>query len=329
MEQAPELPPLHAAAVAGDVEEVARLLAEGTPVNSLESRGRSALIEAAICGHEAVIRLLLDKGGNPMLPDANERLPLNYAACRGHMGATRMLLQAAPQSVRFTNAAGHLAAHHATTSRAPNNLAMLELLLDAAPDTLTARTREPDGSTLLHGAAAFANAAACRLLLARAPSLLMQRMDSGQTAFELAIIMGSRSVQMRASWKPWDLGVEAFVDAARALLPAMSAAYVLAVLETPRGAMLASYLWPDLVAHHALTPAQWARVPNPCPGLGRALPAMLRRSEAEAGRLVARLPAADWQRLRTGAASLHRAQKQLDIDLPAPLVRHILSIFDA
>lgn len=109
----------------------------------------------------------------------------------------------------------------------------------------------------------------------------------------------------------------------------MPPTYVLAILEMPRGAELAAYLWPDLVASHPLTPAQWQRVPTPCPGLGRALLAVLRRSEADAGRLVARLPAADWQRLRTFAASLHRAQKEMGVDLPAPLVRHILSLFDA
>ena len=325
----PPLPPLHAAAAAGDCDEVARLLAEGTPVNSLEDQGRTALVAAGIGGHDTVIRLLLANGASPLQPDSKQRLPLNYAASRGHVAAVRLLLQAAPAAACHANSEGHLAAHHAASSRAPGSLAALEMLLDAAPDTLMARTTQPEGTTLLHAAAAFANAGACRLLLRRAPSLAMQRIDSGQTPFELALVMGSRAARMRATWRPYDLSVEAFVEAARALLPAVPPTYVLAVLETPRGADLAAYLWPDLVSSHPLTPAQWQRVPTPCPGLGRALPAVLRRSEADAGRLVARLAAADWQRLRTFAASLHRAQKEEGVDLPAPLVRHILSLFDA
>lgn len=57
--------------------------------------------------------------------------------------------------------------------------------------------------------------------------------------------------------------------------------------------------------------AAMAVVPCPCPGLGRALPAVLARSEAEAAQLVARLPPGDGQRLRTSALSLHRRQQQL------------------
>ena len=55
-----------------------------------------------------------------------------------------------------------------------------------------------------------------------------------------------------------------------------------------------------LVARLPLTPTRRSRVPLPCPGLGAALPAVLARSEAEAALLVARLPASDHDRLRTG-----------------------------
>ena len=321
------LPPLHAAAAAGDAKEVARLLAEGVAVNSVaNSVGRTALHEAAVGGHTDVIRLLLAHRGNPMLADDQQRLPLNYATCGGHLAAMRVLLDAAPSAARRANAEGHLAAHHASTSRAAGRLAALEMLLDAAPDTLTAKASQPMGSTLLHGAAAFANAEACRLLLARAPQLAMERIDTGQTAFEIALLLGSRTLQLRATWRPFDLSAAGFEEAARALLPAVPVDHVLTVLRTPRGGAFAVALFPDLVASHPLTPAQWARVPNPCPGLGRALPAALRRSEVDARRLVARLPAADWQRLRTGAASLHRAQKKLGVELPSPLVRHSLTL---
>ena len=74
-----------------------------------------------------------------------------------------------------------------------------------------------------------------------------------------------------------------------------------------------------LVARQPLTPAEWARVPAPCPGLGAALPAVLARSEAEAAALVAHLPAADRERLRTAVLGLARAQRRCRVHLPAEL----------
>lgn len=81
-----------------------------------------------------------------------------------------------------------------------------------------------------------------------------------------------------------------------------------------------------LATHLPLTPQQWQRLPTPCPGLGRALPAVLARSEAEAAVLVAHLPPADAARLRTAALSLHRLQRGLQLELPAHLVGRMLAL---
>ena len=70
-------------------------------------------------------------------------------------------------------------------------------------------------------------------------------------------------------------------------------------------------------------------MPAPCPGLGRALPAVLQRSDAEAARLAAHLPAADRQRLRAFALALHRRQQRLRVYLPSAIMHRILSLFDA
>ena len=61
-------------------------------------------------------------------------------------------------------------------------------------------------------------------------------------------------------------------------------------------------LYAPLVARQPLAPAEWARVPSPCPRLAAVLPAVLERSEAEAALLVRRLPPADRKRLRTRGA---------------------------
>ncbi len=61
--------------------------------------------------------------------------------------------------------------------------------------------------------------------------------------------------------------------------------------------------------------AAWSAVPAPCPGLLRALPAVLAQSTEQAGHLVQHLPPADVQRLRTAALGLARAQKQSGVFL--------------
>ena len=79
-----------------------------------------------------------------------------------------------------------------------------------------------------------------------------------------------------------------------------------------------------LAARQPLTPADWQQLPAPCPGLGAALPAVLARSEAEAAQLVAHLPPADKQRLRTAALCIRRVERSGGLHLPAELQRPLL-----
>ncbi|KAL1510959.1 hypothetical protein AB1Y20_005785 [Prymnesium parvum] len=60
-------------------------------VSALE--GRTALQGAAECGHAEVCSFLLLAGANPNQQDARCWTPLHHAACRGHLEATRVLLQ--------------------------------------------------------------------------------------------------------------------------------------------------------------------------------------------------------------------------------------------
>lgn len=118
-----------------------------------------------------------------------------------------------------------------------------------------------------------------------------------------------------------------YIDAARPMVACLPPAHTLPLL--PIGGHAALSLYADAATNWPLSPTEWAQVPSPCPGLARALPAVLQRSEAEAALLVARLPAADRQRLQAFALALNRAQQQMGIDLPAGAVRYILSLFDA
>lgn len=92
----------------------------------------------------------------------------------------------------------------------------------------------------------------------------------------------------------------------------------------PGDAFLLS-LYAPLAARQPLTPVEWARVPVPCPGLSAALPAVLARSEAEAGHLVRCLPAADRQRLRTAAQCIRRVERRWRLSLPSELLRPLLA----
>lgn len=56
--------PLIAGAESGDVAEVAKALADGTPVDARDDDGRTALMVAAAHGHLDVVRVLLDAGAD-------------------------------------------------------------------------------------------------------------------------------------------------------------------------------------------------------------------------------------------------------------------------
>ena len=84
-------------------------------------------------------------------------------------------------------------------------------------------------------------------------------------------------------------------------------------------------LYVPLAARLPLVPAEWSRLPVPCPGLGAALPAVLRRSDAVAALLVSHLPAGERGRLRTGALCLARAQHVHGMPPPVGLLRMLLA----
>lgn len=89
---------------------------------------------------------------------------------------------------------------------------------------------------------------------------------------------------------------------------------------------MAQHLFADFVAAHCpLRPAVWARIPNACPGIGRALPAAFAHSTEQASLLVRRLPYGDAARLRTAALCLARLQHRLGLPLPADVCGCILT----
>ena len=314
-------------------------------------QGRTALHIAAAEGHSDVAAVLLEAGASPMVMDATGSLPIHLAAATGRLAAARLLLEAAPQAagsqtgdnrrltplhvavaegqLEMVRLLVELAPHAAliqnesacmpinTAAANPHlhcSAAMVQLLLNAAPTSISSPNVGAGANIPLILAAICGNAAAARLLVRAEP-------NGAWLALKAALAFAPDAA---AGTAPGD--VQAYVNTARALLQTVQPAEALPLL-VARGD-LALPLFPDLTAHWPLTAAQWQEVPSPCPGLGHALPAVLQRSEEEAALLVAHLPPADSARLQTFALALHRSQRSLSIHLPSELVRRLLSLFD-
>ena len=82
---------VHYAAVAGHVGIIRRLLQEGCPVDSTNSRGRSLLHTAAFYGSNEVAVELIERGAN--LESGDQCTALHYAALNGHIEIIREILR--------------------------------------------------------------------------------------------------------------------------------------------------------------------------------------------------------------------------------------------
>ena len=233
----------------------------------------------------------------------------------------RMLLAAAPEAATVATDRGDLPIHLAALSSADGDT--ISLLLAAAPQT--AAVRGAGGLTPLHCAAWAGAVAALTALLAAAPAAALVRDESGCLPLKKAVLRLRNEIQ----YGEGSDSVRHLREAALCLIEATPPADCLAIATHPPLRDVCLPLFPHIVACHALTEAEWQLVPSPCPGLAAALPAVYRRSAAEAALLVAHLPPADRLRLRTAALCLTCTQNQLHVHLPGPLVGRILSLFDA
>lgn len=92
----PAMADVHSAAEQGDAESVTRLLEEGTPVDSENASGETALYLAAKRGHVAVVELLLERGAdiNKTIESSfgSEGTALHVAVNWGHIDVVRLFL---------------------------------------------------------------------------------------------------------------------------------------------------------------------------------------------------------------------------------------------
>jgi len=84
---------LPAAAQAGALVAVQRLLELGFPVDTVDARGASALLHACGAGHGEIAACLLDAGADPSLTTANGITPLAAAVAGGREGTVALLLE--------------------------------------------------------------------------------------------------------------------------------------------------------------------------------------------------------------------------------------------
>lgn len=160
------LPPLCAAARAGDRAQVDAMLKAGADVNVSGEESLTPLHEAAKAGHADVVRLLLFRRADPGARDLYRCTPLFYAAEGGHLVIAKLLFnRGAEVNVRANgDRAGNSPLHEAARAR-QNALALVELMLGKGAEI---GARNGYGETALDYAIWSGNRDVAELLLARA-----------------------------------------------------------------------------------------------------------------------------------------------------------------
>uniref|UniRef100_A0A0N4ZF61 ANK_REP_REGION domain-containing protein n=1 Tax=Parastrongyloides trichosuri TaxID=131310 RepID=A0A0N4ZF61_PARTI len=164
------------ATVRGDHIEVERLLEEGANPNSHNEDGLTSLHQCAIDNNETILRLFLRYGANVNAQDTEQWTPLHAAACCAHIDIVRILI-ANNANLLAVNADGNMpydicdddttldliesemAARGITQEfidqeRGSGEKRMLDDMKLLHQRGLPLDSRQPDGSTYLHVAAA-------------------------------------------------------------------------------------------------------------------------------------------------------------------------------
>jgi len=90
--------PLHVAAVRGNMDEIAALVAGGADVNASGDLGNTPLHEAAAQGHFDAVRFLLAKGALADKKNEFDESVIDVAHSRGHGEIARLLASWRPPS---------------------------------------------------------------------------------------------------------------------------------------------------------------------------------------------------------------------------------------
>jgi len=117
---------LFSAAAAGDVRRVEQSIADGANVDAIGALKRTPLFAAAFCDRPAVATLLIDKGSQVNLKDANGMSSLHAAVIMGGADTAKVLVGKGAD-INIRDATGRTPLHVAA---ATDQTSMLELLLE-------------------------------------------------------------------------------------------------------------------------------------------------------------------------------------------------------
>lgn len=175
--------PLHAtideAIARGDVDDARRHLDRDASLANGSERARMRPLHQAILRRRPeIVRLLLERGADPRMPDGSSRSPLQMAVERGDLIVVEALLRAGAE-VNGRDKAGWTPLHHAG---AKNQLEIARRLIAGGAD---ARILSQLGGTALHEAAVGGGPDLLRLLIESGadPAIVSQ---TGVTALDLA-----------------------------------------------------------------------------------------------------------------------------------------------
>ena len=117
---------LHEAAFSGNLEQVQRLVANGTRVDATDPERHTPLMWAAFNGHTSVVRYLLDHGAEVEAKDKNGRPALMFSSSGPFEETVKLLLQKGAS----VNAQGTLEGFSALmTAAAEGQVQVVRLLL--------------------------------------------------------------------------------------------------------------------------------------------------------------------------------------------------------
>jgi len=140
---------LYGAAASGDIDEIKRLLSQGTDVNVTNEEGQTPLHKAARAGQSNVAELLISRGANiNATSKAWESTPLHCTANKGRANVAELLL-AKGAKLELRNFNGQTPLHLTAFSNQPK-VAGLLLAHGADIEARTTYDRTPLGAALNH-----------------------------------------------------------------------------------------------------------------------------------------------------------------------------------
>jgi ankyrin repeat protein len=81
------------ASTMGDLAQVKKLLADGADINTVDPKGRTALLEAAWGGHTEIVKLLIERGADVNCADSSGFTPLMRAVEDEHAAIVNVLIK--------------------------------------------------------------------------------------------------------------------------------------------------------------------------------------------------------------------------------------------